>query len=280
MTFPNLEQTQRLLWRLITAPRGVADALREMRLRGDDADGALRDGLEAVVDGDVVLPAERRLDIYANMYFFRLLDALKEDYPAVCAVIGNDEFHNLITDYLLRHPPTHYSLRYAGQHLARFVRSHRLHQQAPFLGDLAAFEWALVEAFDAEDERLLSASTLAALPPGAWAELRLQPVASLQLLALEWDATLTWNDAHEGRPPRQAPPQPTGVRVWRRDLRVFHRSIAAEELALLRDAAAGEPFAKLCEKIAENGDEDAVARMGALLHQWLAEGLLADPEPA
>jgi hypothetical protein len=280
MASPTLEQTQRLLWRLITAPRGVADALREMRRRGDDAGGALRDGLGAIVDGDVVLPPERRLDIYANMYFFRLLDALKEDYPAVCAVVGNDEFHNLVTDYLIEQPPAHYSLRYVGQHLARFVRGHRLCQRAPFLGDLAAFEWALVEAFDAEDETLLSPSTLTALAPEAWAELRLQPTASLQLLALDWDVTHAWDDTHQGRPPREALAQPTWVRVWRRDLRVFHRSIAADEFAALRDATAGEPFAKLCETVAENGNADPVARIGALLQQWLADGLLADRESA
>jgi len=272
---PTLAQTQRLLWRLISAPRGVADALREMERRSDDADGLLRDGLEAIVDGDDVLPAARRLDIYANMYFFRLLDALKEDYPTLCAVLGNDEFHNLITDYLLAHPPAHYSLRYAGQHLPRFTRSQRLAQSRPYLADLATFEWALIEAFDAADEELLAAGALTALPAEAWAELRLRPVASLQLLPVEWDVLSLWGDARAGRTPREPAARPGGVRVWRRDLRVFHVAITPDELAALHCVAAGESFASLCELVAEQGHEDPVAHVGTLLQQWLADGLLA-----
>ena len=42
----------------------------------------------------------QRLDIYANMYFWRLLDILRGDFSAVVAAVGEDAFHNLVTDYL------------------------------------------------------------------------------------------------------------------------------------------------------------------------------------
>jgi hypothetical protein len=35
---------------------------------------------------------------------------LKEHYAAT-TLLGEVTFHNLITDYLLRHPPTHFSIR-------------------------------------------------------------------------------------------------------------------------------------------------------------------------
>src|ERR1041385_2998778 len=103
-----LNDTQQLLWHLITAPEGVRPAL-------ETSDG-LRSDLARTVRGDERLDAAGRLDVYANMYFFRLLDALKEDFPAVLRVIGETPFHNLVTDYLLVHFPTHPSLRYAGKH--------------------------------------------------------------------------------------------------------------------------------------------------------------------
>ena len=272
---PTLAQIQRLLSRLITAPSGVADALREL----GEADGLLRDGLEAIVNGDPVLPAARRLDIYANMYFFRLLDALKEDFPTVRSVVGTDDFHNLITDYLLRHPPTHPSLRYAGQFLPGFVREHRLGQAWPFLGDLARFEWALADAFDAADAPVLTPSTLAAVAPDAWAGLRFCLTPSVQLLALEWAVLESWQRAQLDQAPGEAAARPTWVRVWRRELRVLHREIAADEFAALRSAAAGEPFASVCEAVAEHvGAEPAATRVGELLEQWVADGLLAAGE--
>ena len=81
-----LKELQSLLYRLITAPSGVAEGLVAERSLGAG-------GLEAIVRGDDRLSAEARVDIYANMYFYRILDALKEDFPATRAVLGGDNFH-------------------------------------------------------------------------------------------------------------------------------------------------------------------------------------------
>ena len=71
MTVP-LKQLQNLLYRLITAASGVAEGLESER-------GMPAGGLDAIVLGDERLSAEARVDIYANMYFYRIRDALKED---------------------------------------------------------------------------------------------------------------------------------------------------------------------------------------------------------
>ncbi|HEV2169709.1 MAG TPA: DNA-binding domain-containing protein, partial [Candidatus Binatus sp.] len=111
-----LRNIESLLYRLITAPEGVRDGLgRERRLPAG--------GLGAIIDGDDRLDAVDRLDIYANMYFYRLLDVLREDFPATAAVVGTDLFHNLVTGYLLEHPPTEPSIAYAGRYLAKHLRT-------------------------------------------------------------------------------------------------------------------------------------------------------------
>ena len=92
-----LRQLQALLYRLIVAPNGVAEALADDR---DPID------LDEVIVGDARITAAERIGIYADAYFFRLLDALKEDYPATLALLSGDEFHNLISGYLLAYPPT------------------------------------------------------------------------------------------------------------------------------------------------------------------------------
>jgi len=94
-----LKDLQNLLYRLITAPSGVAEGL--------GAEHSLREGgLAALVDGDERLSAEARVDVYADMYFYRLLEVFKEDYPATLAVLGEANFHNLITAYLIEHRPS------------------------------------------------------------------------------------------------------------------------------------------------------------------------------
>src|SRR5512140_2466410 len=75
-TVPSLAETQQLLWKLITAPEGAAAELAHL--------GAA----ERAVAESLVRPCGRlrpveRLEIYADMYFYRLRDALREDFVAV-----------------------------------------------------------------------------------------------------------------------------------------------------------------------------------------------------
>ena len=109
-----LKNLQSLLYRLITAPSGVAEGLAAEQDLGAG-------GLDAIVLGDDRLSSEARVDIYANMYFYRILDALKEDFPATVAVLGDDNFHNLVTGYLLEYPPTGPSITHSGSHLAEYL---------------------------------------------------------------------------------------------------------------------------------------------------------------
>ncbi|MBK8598146.1 MAG: putative DNA-binding domain-containing protein [Holophagales bacterium] len=91
---------------------------------------------------DERMPAEERLDAYANMYFFRLRDVLAEDFERTAAALGEARWHNLVTDYLLAHPPTRWSLRWAGEALPGFLREHTYGVWRPWLPDVAALEWA------------------------------------------------------------------------------------------------------------------------------------------
>ena len=277
MTALTLAQTQHLLWRLITAPSGVADGLRAL----GDIGGGLPDGLESVVNGDPRLSAVRRLDIYANMYFFRLLDAIKQDFPTAVAVVGPDAFHNLITDYLLAHPPTHPSLRYAHQHLPGFVSEHRLSADYPFVPDLVKFEWALVNTFDAADAPVIDPTAFAAIAPEAWPTLRLTLTPSLQLLPLDWAVLEPWQRVQNGTQPGAATFRSTRVRTWRRDMRVLHREVPAEEFATLTAAARGEPFGVLCETMAAHvGADHAAVRAADLLQHWFTDGLIVGFDPS
>ena len=122
MPTPSLTQTQRLLWQLLTAPEGAGAGLAQLT----PAERAVG---EAFVRGDDRLSATERIDVYADMYFYRIRDSLKEDFVTLHAVIGEARFHNLITDYLLAYPPSHFSLRYAGQHVPAFLQTHALSAQ-------------------------------------------------------------------------------------------------------------------------------------------------------
>jgi hypothetical protein len=266
MSVPTLAQTQQLLWKLITAPEGAAAGLAQL----DSTDGARA---RVLVAGDERLSAVERLDIYADMYFYRLRDALAEDFAAVCAVVGEDNFHNLVTDYLVAYPPSHFSLRYAGRHLPSFLVRHSSSQRWPYLPDLAQLEWAILDAFDAPDAAVLQPAALAAVPPDSWPALRFQLTPSLRVLQLEWPVDEVWKQVQRKETPAAPARAALSVRVWRQDLRVYHRRVDAAERVALGAIQGAASFADVCEQIA-TGDARA-DRAFALLQTWLDDGLLS-----
>jgi hypothetical protein len=270
-----LADTQRRLWRLVTAPEGVRAALAEA---GDPAAA----GLEGWLVSDARLPAALRLEIYANAYFGRIHGVMADDFGALAAAVGGAAFHDLVTAYLCVHPPERPSLRHVGERLADFLEdaaaAEPFRRRWPWAADLARLEIALADAFDAADAPPLAREDLAALPPERWAErvLSLHPAA--RLLELDPAAPALrrrFEDDETPEPPDGARP-PVPVLVWRLRERVQFRAPEPEEAELLRAVGTSAAFGALCETLAaRHGAEAAPARAAAWLATWIDAGLLA-----
>src|SRR5438067_2528634 len=111
-----LADLQTLLYRLITAPIGVEEAAASEPMLQSS-------GLDALISGNKRLSAGERLSIYANGYFYRLHDIFKEDFQCIYTILGDVNFHNLITGYLIEYPPSQPSVFHAGAHLPHYLRS-------------------------------------------------------------------------------------------------------------------------------------------------------------
>ncbi|MBB5343267.1 HvfC/BufC N-terminal domain-containing protein [Tunturibacter empetritectus] len=125
-----------------------------------------------------------RLEIYNRQYWFRVIGAVSEDFPAVGAVLGAKKFDSMVLAYLRENPSTSFTLRNLGSKLPKWLESHpefspRRHA---LLLDVARLEWAYVEAFDGADLAPLTAADFGDL--GAASPLFLQP--HLQLLDLRY----------------------------------------------------------------------------------------------
>src|SRR5260221_10909635 len=100
----------------------------------------------------------------------------------------------------------------------------------PYAADLARLEWAMTEAFYAEEAPVLAREELAAVAPEAWPNLRFEVASSLRLLTCAWpvhtvrdrfdreEAEVVWDEV----PPLVA--EPVHLRVWRIDERVRYRA--------------------------------------------------------
>jgi Putative DNA-binding domain len=222
--------------------------------------------------------APARLAIYSDAYRLRLLEALRVDFPALHTLAGDAEFERIGRAYLDAHPSGHFSIRYFGQHLAAFLHRDDRWQEQPVFAEMGAFEWALGLSFDASDSPLIGVEDVAAIPPGAWAHMRLDLHPSLQRLDLLWNVPGLWKAIEEEQSP-QAPiaaDHPLAWVIWRRDLKTYFRSAPVDEACALDLLRQGERFATLCEGLCEWIDETQAAAQAALyLRRWVDDGLVS-----
>lgn len=129
----------------------------------------------SVVTG--VAPDDKGLRVHHDTWFFGLIDALRSAYPITEALVGADAFKALCRDYIRRHPLNTPCLNAYGDRMVAFLRD----RDPPWLADLAAFEWAMDTAHQAEDAVPCGFDDLLA-PDGSCA---LHP--SAQVLWLEFD---------------------------------------------------------------------------------------------
>ena len=259
---PSLQAVQALLYDLITAPAGV--------LAGLGARGLPPDALDAVIVGDGRLDAAARLDIYANMYFFRILDVLREEFPRTAGTLGAERFHDLVTDYLLAARPAHPSLREAGARLPGFLRTHACAAARPWLAELAALERTHRQLFDGPDAAPLTLEALRALTPEAFSTLAVRLIPAHRLLVHAFQVSQAWET-----PEAEPPGGEETLLVWRRDARVHHRVVSGAEAVMLRRAVAPATLAELCEVFAgaRAGAPDDEAALVAEAFQILARGV-------
>lgn len=228
--------------------------------------------LVALVEPSHTMAPAQRVEVYADAYFLRLRDVLAEDFPSVARLLGDESFAGLVRRYLKAHPSTEPSVRHLGRALAEFIASQD--DLPPWLGDLAALEWARVNAFDAPDDAPpLTAAKLAELDPTIWPNLTLVPVRSLETLDASWPVHRLWANEEE---PHQIAPHPMQLRIWRgKDFYVFHAPMDAREAAAISKLLAGASFAGICQVFEDLDEEQAAQEAGALLLRWIEDGIIA-----
>jgi hypothetical protein len=244
--------------------RELADIQRAFYELVTAGEGAIPPGL---------LAGPRRLDVYAEAYLARLSDILVADYPKLWASLGDDAFRALAASYLRARPPTSFTVRDAGLALPGYLATR---DDLPALADdLAALERARIEVFDGPDRAPLARNDLASVPAEQFPELALALIPASQLVTIVWTVDELWSAIEDGAPmpPAEAAPVTRGVLVWRRDLRVLHRTLDDDEAALAPLLAAGTTIAELAARLAELVAQPEV-RLVELLGRWLDAGVL------
>ncbi|TMA30078.1 MAG: hypothetical protein E6J88_06410 [Deltaproteobacteria bacterium] len=233
----NLAETQRLFWELLQGHEPPLDAFI----------------------GSPDLPAGERVAIYISMVLHRQVDALRETFPRVVAVLGDERFFATAAAYVRTHPSEHADLGQLGRHFAAFVE--RLDVR-----DLARLEWARGEVFEAAFSEPLSGAHFGSLAqdPVAFMKHTAKLIAALRLLELDHDIGPLWEGTSTN-----AAPDPVRLVVWRNGFEVFHVAVEPDESRAVRLALASAPLGDICGAFADP------QRAFDTLQSWVAEGWIA-----
>lgn len=171
------------------------------------ADAVFRKDGARIVDliKDDGLSGERRLQVYRNNTYSLLTDVLKNTFPAVCRLVGEEFFEHAAQQYIRIDPPRQPCLHVYGAGFADFLATFPPAGELHYLPDVARLEWALNEAYFAADAYPLPTDALKRLRPERYADIRLLPHPSCRLLASPFPVDRIWEMARPGGDSAAAP---------------------------------------------------------------------------
>ncbi len=240
-------------------------------LRANDCTG---DGIR----GTERVSAATRLAIYSEAYRLRLIEALTDNYPTLCAVVGVETFDRLARAYLAKYPSQQPSIRWFGHRLTDFLAEAAPYCDRPELSELARFEWTLRDVFDAPDTDVLTLEDISGLSPEFWPHMQIRFHTSVRRIDLNWNVPAIWTAVDAGKPPLAAvkSEQPVAWVLWRKDLNQYFRSIDGIEAWALDSVRRGQPFAVMCEGMCDWLDpEQAPVHAASLLKSWVSDQMVS-----
>jgi hypothetical protein len=247
------------------------DRFQRAILKGDDAI------LADIPDG----PHETKhklLGIYRDAYALRLIEVIGNDHEYLQTYLGDDAFAAMARAYIESCPSQHPNARWVARRLPEFLRSTKPYSGTPVVGDLAALERALNDAFDGPDAPVVGLSALSSHPPENWAQLSFEPHLTATLFEVTTNVADVWAALKAGNEPPKGVTydEPRNILVWRLDMKSMFRELPPEETMIWNEAAKGATFGELCVLLATYAEPaTAPMRAAGYLRSWLDAGLLS-----
>lgn len=225
----------------------------------------------------LAFPQAERLQIYHEAYRLRLIDALRNDYPALEIYLGEQDFIAIASEFITTHPSHHPSLRWFGEKLGEFLRKQTDWQKHNSVIELAAFEWAQVMAFDAADVINATLDDVRALQPEQWMTMHIEFHPSLQHLTFFTNAPELWSSLTKDKIAltMETSEKAQDWLIWREDLQVVYRPIDEPEAWALDNFLQHKNFTDVCGGLCEWFAEEQVPMQAAqYLQKWMLSGLI------
>lgn len=131
-----------------------------------------------------ILP--ERLKIYRNNIVGSLTNSMLATYPLIKILTGEEFATVLMRSFVLENPPREACLGKFGAGLGVYIETYAPAKELAYLSDVARFEWAMNEAYNAPDDLTLTPEDFQAVPAEKLGDLSLRLRSSVRLLSSPW----------------------------------------------------------------------------------------------
>lgn len=280
---PELDRMQRWFFEMVSHPKGVKAAFND-----DSAAQYLPpevDQLKQIIKPSKFLSAARRMDIYADMYFWRLVEVLESDFEVLSHCLGHHAFHRVMERYLQAHPSRSYTLSELGRRLPEYIREADDEDLSSpqFLSEIAALELAISDVFAERRAEPLAAEALGKIPQDAWVDAVFTVIPAFRLLSFEYPSNVyfqAYRDERAGEGADDWPEaEPSWLVVFRKVYTVWRMDLSQEQYVLLEALSQGKTLGESIELCAGLEGLDLETLTQNLMHwfqEWTADGLFSE----
>ena len=148
-------------------------------------------------------PSAKRFAVYRNNVVIGLIDALKDAYPAIVKIVGDEFFSAMAVAYVVTSPPRSPIMLDYGVGFSEFIKAFEPAKSLPYLPDVARIERAWTESYHARESRPFDVADLTALSPEQFGELTFVVHPSLRIIRSNLPALSIWQMNAEGGTPEE-----------------------------------------------------------------------------
>ena len=271
--------------------------MKDLKQLQDEFADYLRGNLRSAIREDIISDEkahqDERLGFYHDAYRLRLIEVLSLDYPGVSGLLGEESFGTLALAYIRAFPSHYRSIRWFGLHLPEFLHESsavRVRESWPYdekLWEMACFEKAQNDVFDAAQTPLSSVDDLAKIDPQLWDGMRIELVPAMRRLDLNHNIPQIWlalqnveSAAKNYQPDWVRGEYPASWLMWRAELDPKWRALDVDEAWAIDRLQEGYSFGEVCEGLTEWLDAEHVPlRAVTLLKTLIVDKLVTKISP-
>ncbi len=236
---------------------------------------AVGDGITGADLNDVVVPLpslqpDEQVSIYRDGWFWRLRDCLRDDFPAVAHIMGEERWERLVRDYLEVHRPRTPNIADIGDRLVDWLGTRTDLPDHAFLVDLARLEWTVCTTFVHPDGPRLQPDDVEGIDPERFLSARFTPAATTAILDFDYPVNDVIESLREDGSPGVPEPAPQAVLVSRTETRLRRRAIDGSQRLLLERLLAGEPLGDAMMAVVGEDPANAEA-VAASVTEWFTD---------